>query len=105
VFKKSLHKINRTDPGKEWLTKKQLEELYTEISEGTGDRPVASKSLHEANKAIFNLLLKNTTVDRNELTAEQSPVVRFIDFDNWDNNSFIAINQFRIQTPGGWKNS
>jgi len=55
VFKKSLHKINRTDSGKEWLTEKQLEELYNEITDHTG------KSLHEANKAIFNLLLKNTT--------------------------------------------
>lgn len=95
VFKKSLNKINRINTGKEWLTEKQLEELYTEITEHTG------KSLHEANKAIFNLLLKNTTVERNELTNEQSPVVRFIDFENWENNSFIAINQFRIQTLGG----
>jgi len=95
VFKESLQKINRTDDGIEWLTDKQLEEVFTEISDQIG------KSLHEANKAIFNLLLKNTTVDRNEVTGEQSPVVRFIDFENWEKNSFIAINQFRIQTPGG----
>lgn len=81
VFKESLRKINRTDTGKQWLTEKQLEELYTEISDQTG------KGLHEANKAIFNLLLKNTTVEQNEITGVQSPVVRFIDFDNWDNNT------------------
>ena len=34
-------------------------------------------------------------------TDEQSPVVRFIDFENWDNLFIHAINQFRIQTPGG----
>lgn len=95
VFKEALQKINLTNDGKEWLTDKQLDEVFTEISDQIG------KSLHEANKAIFNLLLKNTTVDRNELTGEQSPVVRFIDFENWKENSFIAVNQFRIQTPGG----
>ena len=95
VFKESLQKINRTDDGEEWLTDKQLDEVFDEISDQTG------KSLHEANKFIFNLLLNNTTVDQNEVTGEQSPVVRFIDFENWKENSFIAINQFRIQTPGG----
>ena len=95
VFKETVRKINLTEDGKEWLTEKQLDEVFTEISEQTG------KSLHEANKAIFNLLLKTTTVDRNEITGEQSPVVRFIDFENWEKNSFIAMNQFRIKTPGG----
>ncbi len=95
VFKETVRKINLTEDGKEWLTEKQVDEVFTEISNQTG------KSLHEANKAIFNLLLKNTTVDRNEITDEQSPVVSFIDFVNWENNSFIAINQFRINTPGG----
>ena len=95
VFKETLRKVNLTEDGREWLTEKQLDEVFTEISEETG------RSLHEANKAVLKLLLKNTTVDRNEITGEQSPVVRFIDYDNWDNNSFVAINQFRIVTPGG----
>ena len=95
VFKETLRRVNLTEDGREWLTEKQLDEVFTEISEETG------RSLHEANKAVLKLLLKNTTVDRNEITGEQSPVVRFIDYDNWDKNSFIAINQFRIVTPGG----
>jgi len=93
VFKESLNKINKTSNGKEWLTEKQLNELYYEITNYSG------KNLQEANKSIFNQLLHNTNVDRNELTGDESPLVRFIDFDNWENNSFIAINQFRIDTP------
>ena len=69
VFKESVRKINLTEDGKEWLTEKQLDEILTEITDQIG------KSLHEANKAIFNLLLKNTTVDWNEITCEQSQVV------------------------------
>lgn len=94
-FKKAIRNINRTANGREWLTDKQLDELFREISDQTG------KSLHEANKALYRLLLGNTTVDKNELTGELHPVVRFIDFENRENNSFIAINQFRIKTPGG----
>jgi type I restriction enzyme, R subunit len=95
IFKKTVSKINITEDGYEWLTDKQLDEVFIELVDQ------GSKNLHEANKDIFHKVLANTTVDTNELTGEPSPLVRFIDFDDWKNNSFIAINQFRINTPGG----
>ncbi|HEY5123663.1 MAG TPA: type I restriction endonuclease, partial [Ignavibacteria bacterium] len=94
VFKQSIKKINVTDDGREWLTDKQLNEIFFELQN------FPEKSLHEANKEIHRLLLKGTSVPKNELTGENSPSVRLIDFKNWDNNSFIAINQFRLLTPG-----
>jgi type I restriction enzyme R subunit len=36
----------------------------------------------------------------NELTGEQNPKVSLIDYANPEINSFIAINQFKIETPG-----
>ena len=93
-FKKAIKKINLTEDGREWLTDKQLEELLFEIQNFPG------KSLHEANKEIHRLLIKGTSVSLNELTGEQSPSVRLIDFRNCNSNSFIAINQFRLLTPG-----
>ncbi|MBP7409584.1 MAG: type I restriction endonuclease subunit R, partial [Flavobacteriales bacterium] len=45
-------------------------------------------------------LLYKCTADKNELTGEEFPVVKLIDFQNWDKNRFTAINQFRIDTPG-----
>ncbi|MBC8554650.1 MAG: type I restriction endonuclease subunit R [Candidatus Brocadiales bacterium] len=93
-FKKAIKKINTTPDGREWLTDRQLDELLFEIENFPG------KSLHEANKEIHRLLLKGTSVARNELTGEQDPTVRLVDFKNYDNNSFIAINQFRLITPG-----
>lgn len=36
----------------------------------------------------------------NELTGEQNPKVRLIDYANPELNSFFAINQFKIETPG-----
>ena len=93
-FKKAIKKINTTSDGKEWLSVKQLDELLGEIQNFPG------KSLHEANKEIHRLLLKGTSVAKNEITGEQDPSVRLVDFKNHDNNSFIAINQFRLITPG-----
>ena len=93
-FKKSIKKINTTPDGREWLTGKQLDEILFEIQNFAG------KSLHEANKEVHRLLLKGTSVPRNELTGEQDPTVRLVDFKNYTNNSFIAINQFRLLTPG-----
>lgn len=95
VFKNTIRKINVTEDGKDWLTEKQIDEVFEEIVDQRG------RSLHEANKDVFNKLLNNTTVDTNELTGEISPVVRYIDFDDWKNNSLIAVNQFRVNTPGG----
>lgn len=94
VFKDSIKKLNLTQDGKEWLTDKQLNDILFEIQN------FASKTLHDANKEIHQLLIKGTSVDRNEVTGEQNPTVRLVDFRNWDRNSFIAINQFRLLTPG-----
>jgi len=93
-FKKAIKKINTTADGTEWLSDKQLNEILFEIQNFPG------KSLHEANKEIHRLLLKGTSVAKNELTGEQDPSVRLVDFKNYDSNSFIAINQFRLITPG-----
>jgi type I restriction enzyme R subunit len=93
-FKKAIKKLNTISDGREWLTDKQLDEIFFEIQNFPG------KSLHEANKEIHRLLLKGTSVSKNELTGEQDPTVRLVDYKNYANNSFIAINQFRLLTPG-----
>ena len=58
-----------------------------------------NRTLLEANEAIQKLLFK-AQVDVNEATGEQDPVVKLIDFANPENNHFLAINQFRMDTPG-----
>lgn len=92
-FKQGVLAINRTEDGTEWLTDRQLDELFEEVGAQTG------KTLLEANRDVLQLLYKCTT-DRNELTGEEYPVVKLIDFQHWDRNRFTAINQFRIDTPG-----
>jgi type I restriction enzyme R subunit len=93
VFAKSVAALNTTAEGKTWLTAKQLQDLQDQILR----QP--NRTLLEANEAIQKLLFK-AQVDVNEATGEQDPVVKLIDFVNPENNHFLAINQFRIDTPG-----
>lgn len=93
IFANAVRKLNITNDGKEWLNDKQLHDLQDQILR----QP--NRTLLEANEAIQKLLFK-AQVDVNELTGEQDPVVKLIDFANPENNHFLAINQFRIDTPG-----
>lgn len=93
VFALSISKLNRTGDGTEWLTPKQIQDVQDQIIR----QP--NRSLLEANESVQKLLFK-TQVDVNETTGEQDPIVKLIDFANPENNTFHAINQFRIDTPG-----
>jgi type I restriction enzyme, R subunit len=93
VFRAAVRALNVTPDGREWLTERQLSGLLDEIFR----QP--NKSLLEANEAVQALLIK-AQVDRNELTGEDDPTVRLIDFDKPERNRFHAINQFRVDTPG-----
>ncbi len=96
-FKRSVKSINVLDDGTQWLSDAQLEELYNDLVSVDG------RSLLERNENGLSLLFKHA-VHRNEVTGEESPVVTIIDFAQPLKNSFIAINQFRIDTPGRVKN-
>ncbi|KAF2961355.1 type I restriction endonuclease subunit R [Fervidobacterium sp. 2310opik-2] len=88
VLKKSLKRINP------WIKDDQVSEVVRRIT------VPQSNSLLEANKEIHDLLLENTSVSENRNTGEKSPTVKFIDFKNPDNNSFIVISQFKVNITG-----
>lgn len=98
IFKKTISEIN-THNGYSWLTDKQLEDIHSEIT--SCER--GNLSLLEANQMVFEKLIgkQKTKVNKNEVTGEEDVLVKLIDFEKWENNSFIAINQFRIITTGG----
>lgn len=95
-FERSVRSINTTPDGTPWLTDKQLDDLHEELFGSS------AKSLVEVNEAVLKLLYRSQ-VDTNELTGEQYPNVKLIDFEHPERNSFIAINQFRLDTPGATK--
>lgn len=77
-----------------FLTDGQMDEVVRKIT------TFQKNSLIENNQQVLNFLLENTTVSRNELTGELSPTVRFIDFENVENNIFTAISQFKVKVTG-----
>ncbi len=87
-LREALIKINP------FLTDAQVDELERKIT------TFQKNSLLENNQQVLHYLLENTTVSKNEQTGELSPTVRFIDFDNLENNSFIAISQFKVSVTG-----
>ena len=93
AFADAVTSLNRTSDGQTWLTPAQIDDLRNQIAR----QP--NQTLFEANETIQQLLFK-AQVDVNEVTGEQDPVVRLIDFENPERNQFHAINQFRIDTPG-----
>ena len=93
VFREAVRSINRTESAATWLTDRQLDELRDQILR----QP--NRTLLEANETIQALLFK-AQVDTNEVTGEQDPVVKLIDFARPADNRFHAINQFRVDTPG-----
>ena len=87
-FKESIRRINP------WIEEDQINEVLRRIT------VLSSNSLLKANFEVHTLLLENTSVLENRKTGERSPTVKYIDFQNPENNSFVAISQFKITVPG-----
>ncbi len=78
-----------------WMEPDQLEEAIKQL---TASFP--TNSLIENNRHVLKLLLENTSVGENHWTGEQSPTVRFVDFENRSNNRFIAVCQYKVRILG-----
>jgi type I restriction enzyme R subunit len=89
VLRQQLKVIN------DWLEDDQVEEVVKKL---TASFP--STGLIQNNRHLLHLLLENTSVSENRKTGEKSPTVRFIDFKHRDNNSFIAVCQFKVRILG-----
>jgi len=79
-----------------WATVEQLEYCYDRIL------LQGNQKLPEANKEVFKLLRKGIPLPgKNMQTGEDNPSVKLVDFEteHINRNSFIAMNQFRVDTP------
>jgi type I restriction enzyme R subunit len=94
VFCEAVRAINLDESGLPWLTDEQLNFLFEYITSRPG-------SLVEANKAVHEALLSGVDdLDHETASGIVKRKARFIAFDKPEMNNFLAINQFRIDTPG-----
>ena len=76
----------------DWITEEQKDYCYRRITE-------IDKPLIDANHEIHNMLLEGIHLPtKNEVTGEDNPTAKIINFNHYKENSFIAINQFRVDT-------
>lgn len=91
----ALRKLNLRD-GKPWLDDARIARAIRDLEQAAGHR------LMEINQSATELLLKGTVVDGLPNWDQGRPQpVRFIDFENWANNDFLVINQFKIELTSG----
>lgn len=75
-----------------WITEEQKAYCYEKLASNRG-------ALIDVNKDIHNVLLAGVHLpSKNEATGEDFPTAKIINFDHYEKNSFIAMNQFRIDT-------
>lgn len=94
-LKKALKRINLRD-GKPWLDDARAAQAAAALQR------ITTKRLMEANQEATELLLKGTSVEGSPDWDQGRPqTVHFIDWDNPENNVFTAVNQFKVDCPGG----
>jgi type I restriction enzyme R subunit len=92
----ALRRINVDNEGNQWM-----DETRVAQAEAALVRAPALK-LIEANMEVTSLLLTGTTVDAIEgRDGGRGQTVHYIDWEHPDRNEFVAVNQFRVDEPGG----
>ncbi|WP_084392188.1 type I restriction endonuclease subunit R [Nocardiopsis listeri] len=91
----ALRRINLDDNGDEWLDEGRIDQAISSLS-----RPQA-RTLIEINEELTGRLLVGTQVDGVEgWNGGRRQTVRFIDFDDVDNNDFRVVRGFVLDGPG-----
>lgn len=85
-FRKALKHINA------WLAEDQISPLVRELM------VPPTTGLIESNRYVLEKLLENTSAENRQTGRPET--VRFIDFSDPNNNSFLAISQFKVNIPG-----
>jgi len=95
-LRKALRRINRDRDGNEWLDPDRVTQAVNALTH------LGASKLLEANQAATELLLTGTTVDGVEgWDNGRQQTVHFIDWDDPANNTFRAVNQFKVACPAG----
>ena len=77
-----------------WMNDQQVFEAITDITSFEGD------NLFKNNQHVLELLIKGTKVQHQTSEGLRYEPVYFVDFNNAQNNSFVAVSQFKIRILG-----
>jgi type I restriction enzyme R subunit len=92
----ALRRINLRDE-KPWLDDARISQAVSALER------ISSRRLMEANQEATELLLGGIAVEGIPNRDQgRSLTVQYVDWDEPENNTFTAINQFRVECPGGF---
>ena len=91
----ALRKLNLRD-GQPWLDDVRITHAIRDLEQAAGHR------LMEVSQWATEILLKGTVADGLPDWEQGRPQpVKFIDFENTENNDFLVINQFKVELTSG----
>lgn len=100
VLRERLHAINLGPDGKPWLDDAQLTEVTYSI------KRLGANKLIEANQIATSLLVQGVTVEGLQgWDGGRSQTIKFIDWENPENNLFTVVNQYRVDCPPGFNSA
>jgi type I restriction enzyme R subunit len=100
VLRERLHVINAGPDGRPWLDDARISEAIGAITR------LGTHKLMEANQKATELLIKGLTVEGLAgWGGGRTQTIRFIDWDNPNNNRFTVVNQYRIDCPPGFNSA
>ncbi|MCD2200796.1 type I restriction endonuclease subunit R [Halobacterium sp. KA-4] len=82
------HAIDRLNP---WLSENNLNAVVRELQRVTGTSTMAE------NEQIHEKLVRHTSVKQDEGYGAKHQTVKYIDYENPENNDFFAVNQFPVE--------
>ncbi len=92
---KALRRINRRD-GEPWLDQVRISQAVSALER------IGAQRLIEANRAASELLHTGIDVEGLEDWDQgRSRTIHYFDWNHPENNDFTAVNQFRVDRPGG----
>lgn len=95
IEKEFLESIRQLNP---WLEDDQIHDIFNRVVSFP-----PGINLIDANQQFLDSLLEQVSVSENRQTSQLNPNVKLIDFDNPQNNRFLAASQFKIAIPGSIK--
>jgi type I restriction enzyme R subunit len=92
----ALAQLNPGPDGEPWLDGARVSEAISTLTRTTAGK------LTEINERMTERLLEGVSVaGLPDWDQRRSQRIKFIDFDHPENNEFLAVNQFRVDEPGG----
>lgn len=92
ILENKLRKaIKRINP---WINENNLNRAVNKIK-----KVKATDTMH-ANKKIHNMLVEHISLEQNLGKGKKNQTVKYIDYDNIENNDFLVLNQFKVSGPG-----